>query len=98
MKWLHGVWLARCSTEVVRSEATELTNCDIFPFEVNQAFQVLVGDFHLIFKGQIMEDFSYFKVMVDLVEEVRVSHGRRLYQLYLERKKNKFNYKTCLIE
>lgn len=36
--------------------------------------------------------------MVDLVDEVGISHGGRLYQLYLEIKKDKFNYKTCLIE
>ncbi|CKS11018.1 Uncharacterised protein [Mycobacterium tuberculosis] len=44
---------ARCSTEIVRSEAAEFTNCDVFSFEVNQSFQVFVGDLHLVFKGQI---------------------------------------------
>ena len=59
----------------MRSEATEFTNGYVFPFEVNQAFQVLVGDFHLVFKSQIRENFSCFKVVVDLVEEIGVSHG-----------------------
>ena len=36
---------------------------------------MFVGDFHLVFKSQIRENFSCFKVVVDLVEEVGISHG-----------------------
>ena len=38
-----------------------------------------MGDFHFIFKGQVRKDFTRFKVVVDLIEEVRVAHSSSSY-------------------
>lgn len=46
------------------------------PLRLINRFKVFVGDLHLVFKGQIRVGFLLcFKVMVDLVERVGISHG-----------------------
>ena len=35
---------------------------------------MLVGNSHLVFKAQVREKFTGFEVVVDLVEDIRISH------------------------
>ena len=38
-----------------------------------------MGDFHLVLKAEVWKDFAGFKVVVDLVKEVGISHSSSAY-------------------
>ena len=59
----------------MRGKATEFTNGNVLTFEIDQAFQMFVSNLHLVFESQIRQDFSCFKVVIDLVEEIRIPHS-----------------------
>ena len=59
----------------MRGETSEFTNGNVLTFEIDQAFQMFVSNLHLVFKSQIRQDFSCFKVVIDLVEEIRIAHS-----------------------